>query len=91
MFFFLKENELVIVDIDKNQIIIPNTIKLVEFPSEYVESLKYKLLGIDLHLIQTKKLTRLIKMSSYTLLFKLYNTFSNDFKSLKNGLEEYRK
>ena len=49
---------MVVIDIDKNKITIPDTVRLVDFPIEFVESFKSKISEIDFHIIQTKKLSR---------------------------------
>ena len=49
---------MVVIDIDKNKITIPDTVRLLDFPIEFVESFKSKISEIDFHIIQTKKLSR---------------------------------
>ena len=67
---------MVIIDIDKNTINIPETIRLQEFPIEFVKTLKSKIFEIDLHIVQTKKLSRLfdywIKLN-YNFNLKIFN------------------
>ena len=67
IYSYKKENGLIVIDIDRNQINIPESVEIVEFPIEFVQSLKSKISEMDLHIVQTKKLSRYIYMYSITV------------------------
>ncbi len=60
IYFYKKENGLIVIDIDRNQINIPEIVEIVDFPIEFVQSLKSKISEMDIHIVQTKKLSRSI-------------------------------